>query len=88
MQSYRIGRAGYATQFHFEASRAVVADNPKDLDAKLDVVRFLGGTQGPEAAATELMRLIKAEPKATAESYARLSAERLDALLDACREDA
>ena len=26
MQSYRIGRAGYATQFHFEASRAVVAD--------------------------------------------------------------
>ena len=26
VQSYRIGRAGYATQFHFEASRAVVAD--------------------------------------------------------------
>ena len=24
LQSYRIGRAGYATQFHFEASRAVV----------------------------------------------------------------
>jgi GMP synthase-like glutamine amidotransferase len=26
VQGYRIGRAGYATQFHFEASRAVVAD--------------------------------------------------------------
>lgn len=26
VQSYRIGRAGYGTQFHFEASRAVVAD--------------------------------------------------------------
>ena len=26
VQSYRVGRAGYATQFHFEASRAVVAD--------------------------------------------------------------
>ncbi|MFC3180210.1 type 1 glutamine amidotransferase [Cypionkella sinensis] len=26
VQSYRIGRAGYATQFHFEASRAVVRD--------------------------------------------------------------
>ncbi len=26
VQSYRIGRAGYATQFHFEASRAVVGD--------------------------------------------------------------
>jgi GMP synthase-like glutamine amidotransferase len=26
MQAYRFGRAGYATQFHFEASRAVVAD--------------------------------------------------------------
>ncbi|MFN4170829.1 MAG: type 1 glutamine amidotransferase [Pseudorhodobacter sp.] len=25
-QSFRIGRAGYATQFHFEANRAVVAD--------------------------------------------------------------
>ncbi|WP_225026102.1 type 1 glutamine amidotransferase [Xinfangfangia pollutisoli] len=25
-QSFRFGRAGYATQFHFEASRAVVAD--------------------------------------------------------------
>lgn len=25
LQSFRIGRAGYATQFHFEASRAVVA---------------------------------------------------------------
>jgi cellulose synthase operon protein C len=44
--------------------RAVVADNPKDLEAKLDVVRFLGGTQGPEAAAGELLALIKADPKA------------------------
>lgn len=44
--------------------RAVVADNPKDLEAKLDVVRFLGGTQGPEAAAGELQALIKADPKA------------------------
>lgn len=26
IQAYKIGRAGYATQFHFEASRAVVAD--------------------------------------------------------------
>ncbi len=26
VQSYRIGRAGYFTQFHFEASRAVVTD--------------------------------------------------------------
>jgi GMP synthase (glutamine-hydrolysing) len=26
LQSFRIGRAGYATQFHFEASRAVVGD--------------------------------------------------------------
>lgn len=26
VQGYRIGRAGYATQFHFEASRAVIAD--------------------------------------------------------------
>ena len=26
VQAYKIGRAGYATQFHFEASRAVVAD--------------------------------------------------------------
>lgn len=26
LQSYRIGRAGYATQFHFEASTAVVAE--------------------------------------------------------------
>lgn len=26
VQAYKIGRAGYATQFHFEASRAVVTD--------------------------------------------------------------
>ena len=26
MQAFRIGRATYGTQFHFEASRAVVAD--------------------------------------------------------------
>ncbi|MDB5666981.1 type 1 glutamine amidotransferase [Cypionkella sp.] len=26
VQAYKIGRAGYATQFHFEANRAVVAD--------------------------------------------------------------
>ncbi|MDO8985469.1 type 1 glutamine amidotransferase [Cypionkella sp.] len=26
VQAYKVGRAGYATQFHFEASRAVVAD--------------------------------------------------------------
>lgn len=44
--------------------RAVVKDNPTDLEAKLDVVRFLGNTQGPEAAAGELTALIKADPKA------------------------
>lgn len=44
--------------------RAVVTDNPKDQEAKLDVVRFLGGVHGADAAAAELTALIKAEPKA------------------------
>lgn len=44
--------------------RAVVKANPKDTEAKLDVVNFLDRTQGQDAAAAELAALIKAEPKA------------------------
>lgn len=38
IQSYRIGRAGYATQFHCEASRAVVADWNRSFGAGLDAM--------------------------------------------------
>ena len=39
VQSYRYGRAGYGMQFHFEASRAVVADWAREFAAAFEVNR-------------------------------------------------
>ncbi|NTV94213.1 MAG: tetratricopeptide repeat protein [Thiobacillus sp.] len=38
--------------------RAIAAEHPADVDAKLDVVRFVGGVKGPAAAIQELEGLI------------------------------
>lgn len=52
-QGYRIGRAGYATQFHFEASRAVVADWARRFPEAMARQRpdFLAAHDGLAAAA-------------------------------------
>ena len=62
VQAYRIGRAGYATQFHFEASRAVVADWTRSFGAALEASRpgwradhpGLAASHGPGADANGL----------------------------------
>lgn len=39
VQAFRIGRAGYATQFHFEANRAVAADWAREFAEGFEVCR-------------------------------------------------
>jgi GMP synthase (glutamine-hydrolysing) len=41
-QAFRVGRAGYGCQFHFEASRAVVLDWARDLAAAIDGIAPAG----------------------------------------------
>ncbi len=42
--------------------RAIAAENPKDLEAKLDVVRFMNTLKGAQAARQELEAFIKQDP--------------------------
>ena len=42
--------------------RAVAAANPKDVNAKIEVVRFLASVQGSKAAIAELQTLLSADP--------------------------
>jgi GMP synthase-like glutamine amidotransferase len=61
-QAYRIGRATYGTQFHFEASRAVVADWTRTFPEATERLQpgwiadhpQLASTNGPEADAAGL----------------------------------
>ena len=39
VQAFRYGRAGYATQFHFEANRAVAADWAREFAPAFEAVR-------------------------------------------------
>ncbi len=42
--------------------RQVAANNPKDQEAKLDIIRFVNTVRGTDAAIAELNKLIEAEP--------------------------
>jgi len=61
-QAFRVGRAGYATQFHFEANRAVVADWTRQFPDVMDAMApgwrlrhdHFAARHGPAADATGL----------------------------------
>ncbi|MGA0542716.1 type 1 glutamine amidotransferase [Neotabrizicola sp. VNH66] len=52
VQAFRIGRATYGTQFHFEANRAVVADWTRTFPALTERLRPGWADQHPEEALT------------------------------------
>ncbi len=68
-----------------EQYRAAAKEHPDDLQAKLDVVRFIGGTKGPQAAADELQQLIVAQPKQLELKLALASLRKQEGQLDAAR---
>ena len=53
VQSYRVGRAGYAMQFHFEANRAVVADWKRSFPEVMEAQAPGWMALHPEHAATK-----------------------------------
>jgi tetratricopeptide (TPR) repeat protein len=53
--------------------RAIVTENPNDIQAKLDIVRFIGITKNPDAAEKELVAFIQGTPTSNGLKFALAS---------------